>query len=91
MSVIILSLTGFLYAPLILLSIIVGLIGREILLYKTRQHEANHPMLYGPSTDGLKVLGVHPFSPASEMGIEIGEVITKVNGHKVSNLSLIHI
>ncbi|MGM0523674.1 MAG: PDZ domain-containing protein [Bacillota bacterium] len=85
MSVIMLSLAGFLYAPLILLSIIVGLIGREILLFRTRQHEANHPTLYGPSTDGLKVLGVHPFSPASEMGIEIGEVITKVNGHKVSN------
>ncbi|WP_062322385.1 hypothetical protein [Halolactibacillus sp. JCM 19043] len=50
------SLLGFLYAPFILLSIIVGLIGREILLFMTRQHEANHTSLYSPSAQGLKVL-----------------------------------
>ncbi|GEN56530.1 cell division topological determinant MinJ [Halolactibacillus alkaliphilus] len=78
--VITLSLLGFLYAPLILLSVVVGLIGREVLLYLTRQQEANGTSLYAPSTKGLKVLAVHPFSPASEMGIETGEVISKVNG-----------
>lgn len=82
--VISLSLLGFLYAPLILLSVVVGLIGREVLLYLTRQEEANGTSLYAPSTKGLKVLAVHPFSPASEMEIEIGEVISKVNGRYVT-------
>lgn len=84
---IILGVIGYFLPAFTLVAILFIMIAREILHYKISSHEQQNQSIYSPVTKGAKVLAVHPYSPASEMGIEIGEVITKVNGMRIETAS----
>ncbi len=62
-----------------------AVLGREFLTLRQRSLEKNLPFYFSLRNDGVVILGIIPQSPASKMGLQIGEVITKVNGIPVHN------
>lgn len=71
-----------LFAPAVGL---IGVIIREGLFVLHASHEKHRASIYTNQKEGLTVLGVLPFSTADKMGIQVGEVILKVNGCDVSS------
>lgn len=63
-----------------LLSVLVGIIGKEFIHYQHREQEKKKSSYFHR---GLKVLGIIPGTPAERLGILVGETIVKVNGHKI--------
>ncbi|MBU9712782.1 PDZ domain-containing protein [Evansella tamaricis] len=59
------------------------ILGREIVYYSQRSSESKQNSIFSQRQQGLVVLGILPHSTAEKMGIEVGEIITKVNGLEV--------
>ncbi|SEO53626.1 hypothetical protein SAMN04488134_108168 [Amphibacillus marinus] len=74
------SLIGYYYAIFSLISVIVGLAGREWLAYRLKVNEQHKNAMFMPSQDGIKVLAIMPGSPAVDMELVVGDTIVKVNG-----------
>lgn len=69
-----------------LLSIVaaaVAILVRELLYYSERTAEMRSTFYFTNKDHGVFILGVIPDSPADKMGLQVGEVITKVNGQNV--------
>ncbi|MEI3607451.1 PDZ domain-containing protein [Pseudogracilibacillus sp. SE30717A] len=77
---------GSLFLPyLSFVAIIVGIVGKEWIMYQNRMRNKKHPALFTPLNKGIKVLAMIPDSPADRLGILVGETILKVNGRYVIN------
>lgn len=83
--VILLSLFSYYFPFLSLVSILVAIIGREWLAYRLRAKDKDELPYFNPIEKGLKVLATLPGSPAVELGLTVGDTITKVNGQPISN------
>lgn len=81
--VILLAIGSIFISWLSFLAVLVAIFGREYINYKHRMKDKAKYAYFYQSDNGLQVLGIIPGSPADRLGIEIGEIITKVNGHKV--------
>lgn len=80
-----LSLAGYWY-PLSAVGVVaLAMIGREFISLRQRISEDNSPFYFSKRNQGIMVLGVIPESPADKMALQVGEVVTKVNGMKISN------
>jgi len=62
----------------------------EALIGYRKRLEANQTPLYVHADRGLRILAVLPKGPAAELGIEAGEIIHKVNGHRVRSKTDLH-
>lgn len=72
------------YLPYVsIIAIIVAIIGKEWIMYRHKRADKNQQAIYVPLNQGVRVLATIPHSPADRLGIEIGETITKVNGHPI--------
>ncbi|WP_244513421.1 PDZ domain-containing protein [Oceanobacillus limi] len=67
-----------------IVAIVVGIIGREIINYRHRIQDNGNQPYFRQVDNGLQILSIIPGSPADRLNILIGEMITKVNGQKVS-------
>lgn len=73
---------GSYWVPLTSIAVVVlAIIGREFLSLRQHSLEENSPFYFSKREDGLMILGILPDSPASKMGLKVGELISKVNGH----------
>lgn len=63
----------------------VSLIGREALTLAQRMQEENSPFYFSKKNHGVMILGIIPQSPAEKMALEVGELVTKVNGTLVKD------
>ncbi|MFB6468966.1 PDZ domain-containing protein [Cytobacillus sp. Hz8] len=69
------------WIPLVAIAIVaLAIIGREFISYRQRLFEENLPFYFSKKNYGLMILGIIPDSPAYKMGLEVGELISKVNG-----------
>ncbi|MFE8701635.1 PDZ domain-containing protein [Cytobacillus sp. FJAT-54145] len=83
-SALVLLTIGSYWIPMISIVVVaLGIIGRELLTYRQRVSEENLPFYFSKRNHGLMVLGIIPQSPASRMLLQVGELITKVNGTPV--------
>ncbi|PLS17920.1 PDZ domain-containing protein [Bacillus sp. M6-12] len=57
-----------------------ALIGREGLHYYQKHSEERLPFYFSRRQHGVMVLGIIPKSPAFKMALQVGEIVTKVNG-----------
>ncbi len=64
---------------------VVAIIGREIVATLLKLREDKEINAYTQRENGLVILGVIPRSPAEKMKVHIGEVVTKVNGIRVTS------
>ncbi|MGE5704604.1 MAG: PDZ domain-containing protein, partial [Clostridia bacterium] len=83
-----LILLGLAYATvwvpaLLILTALFAILGHEGMVLFSRWRESKLTPYFIQSTKGLKVMAVLPNTPAAEMGIQPGEIITKVNGTTV--------
>lgn len=62
-----------------------AILGREAITLHQRLHEENLPFYFSKRNNGLIILGIIPESPASKMALQVGEMVTKVNGVRVQN------
>lgn len=62
-----------------------AILGREILALRNRVHEDNATFYFSKQNHALMILGIIPNTPGSKMALQVGEMITKVNGVKVSD------
>jgi hypothetical protein len=74
---------SLLWSGFIVLASILTLIGHEALLWLSKREEINASPLFVHNRQGLKILAVLSGSVASELGLESGEIIHKVNGIRV--------
>ncbi|SFA44204.1 serine protease, S1-C subfamily, contains C-terminal PDZ domain [Parageobacillus thermantarcticus] len=74
---------GYWYAPLSIVAAALALIGREWLAFYVHRQDRLKPPHFSKREHGLVILGILPHSKAEKMELQIGEVITKVNGMPV--------
>lgn len=78
-----LSISGY-WSPLASIAVVaLAIIGRELITLKQRINEENLPFYFSKRNHGVMILGIIPESPAANMSLQIGEIITKVNGIQV--------
>ena len=76
----ILSIIGYWY-PLISIGVAaLAIIGREMISLMLRLKDDNLPFYFSKKNNGLMIIGIIPESPADKMGLQVGELISKVNG-----------
>lgn len=79
---------GSIWLPLLsIVAAAVAILGRELLYYSDRSAELSTTFYFTNKDHGVFILGVIPASPADKMGLQVGEVITKVNGKLVNSES----
>ncbi|GGM35272.1 membrane protein [Paraliobacillus quinghaiensis] len=79
------SIAGYYITIFTLVSVIIAIIGRELLALRFRLRDQNKQAFFTPIANGLSVLGVIPGTPAENIGLVIGEKIIKVNGQTVTS------
>jgi len=62
----------------------------EAVIWFGRWEEQTRSPLFVHSSQGVKILAVLPGSPASELGIQAGEIVHKVNGVRVRTKEELH-
>ncbi|WP_159081961.1 PDZ domain-containing protein [Paenibacillus sp. CAA11] len=78
------------YSPLMPVAALVAFLLHEGLIWYSRFEEHNRSPIFVHSPRGLKVLAVLPDSPAEKLGIASGEVISRVNGMKITTKEDLH-
>ncbi|MEH6957025.1 PDZ domain-containing protein [Neobacillus drentensis] len=57
-----------------------AILGREMITLMATIKDDNLPFYFSKKNQGLMIIGVIPESPASKMGLQVGEIVSKVNG-----------
>jgi hypothetical protein len=86
----VLAVAAHYWSPLIVVAAILCIALHELLIGYSSWNEARRSPRYVHTLRGLTVLAVIPGSPAAEMGIVAGEMLHKVNGCKVLNVTELH-
>ncbi|RFU69360.1 PDZ domain-containing protein [Peribacillus saganii] len=74
------AIIGHWYPIASIAAVSAALIGREVLHYYQKLSEDRLPFYFSRRQHGVMILGIIPKSPAYKMALQIGEIITKVNG-----------
>lgn len=75
-----LSVGSYWLPVLAIVVVAIAIVGREILTLRQRIKDNNSPFYFSKQNHGVMILGVLPGSPASKMALQVGELVTKVNG-----------
>ncbi|WP_144599914.1 PDZ domain-containing protein, partial [Siminovitchia fortis] len=75
------------FEPIAWGAVLIAVVGRAFLSWKQRVNDNAAPFYFSKRNQGLMVLGIIPNTPAADLKLEIGEVITKVNGIEVKTVS----
>ncbi|MFS0655213.1 PDZ domain-containing protein [Bacillus sp. 179-C3.3 HS] len=75
------------FEPIAWGAVVIAIVGRAFLSWKQRVNDNAAPFYFSKRNQGLMVLGIIPNTPAEELKLEIGEVITKVNGLEIKTVS----
>jgi hypothetical protein len=85
-----LSAAGY-WFPLATIGVVaLAVIGREVLSLMQRVNDEALPFYFSKKNHGLMILGIIPESPASKMTLQVGELITKVNGVAVQDETMFY-
>jgi hypothetical protein len=76
----ILSVAGYWYPLISIVITALAVIGRESLTLMASLKDENRPFYFSKKNQGLMIIGIIPESPASKMGLQVGEIIAKANG-----------
>lgn len=79
------AVAGYWYPIASIAAAAAAIIGREAIALVQRMRDDNRPFYFAKQNHGVMILGVIPGSPAERMGLQVGELITKVNGSAVND------
>jgi len=74
------SFAGYWYPLLSIVVAAFAVIGRELLALMAYMKDDSLPSYFSKKNQGLMIIGIIPESPASKMGLQAGEIISKANG-----------
>lgn len=75
---------GAYWLPILaIVAAVVAIIGRELISVKQRMNDDKSVPFFANNNKGMVILGVIPNSPAEKMSLQVGEIISKVNGNQV--------
>lgn len=75
-----LAISSIYISVLSLVAVGFAIIGKEWISYRHRMKERSNRPYFAKSNKGVMVLAILPQSPAERIGIQVGEIITRVNG-----------
>lgn len=75
-----LSVAGYWFPLSSIVTAALAVLGREIITLLTGMKDDNLPFYFSKKNQGLMIIGVIPESPASKMGLQVGEIVSKANG-----------
>lgn len=75
-----LSVVGFWYPLVSIVVAALAIIGREAISLMLRLKDDNLPFYFSKKNNGLMIIGIIPESPADKLGLQVGELVSKVNG-----------
>jgi hypothetical protein len=75
-----LSLVGYWYPLLSIVVAALAVIGRELLALIAYLKDESMTSYFSKKNNGVMIIGIIPDSPASKMGLQVGEIISKANG-----------
>lgn len=75
-----LSVVGFWYPLVSIVVAALSIIGREAISLMLRLKDDNLPFYFSKKNNGLMIIGIIPESPADKLGLQVGELVSKVNG-----------
>ncbi|MDM5299579.1 PDZ domain-containing protein [Bacillus pumilus] len=87
LAVALLGAASIWFEPIAWGAALIAIVGRAFLSWKQRVNDNAAPFYFSKRNQGLMVLGIIPNTPAADLKLEIGEVITKVNGIEVKTVS----
>jgi hypothetical protein len=79
-AVLAISTAGYWYPVLSIAAVALAMLCRELITYFSNLSDENRPFYFSRSNLGVRILAIIPKSPAEKMGLEMGEVVTKMNG-----------
>ncbi|MCM3124106.1 MULTISPECIES: PDZ domain-containing protein [unclassified Mesobacillus] len=82
---VLIAAAGYWYPIAAIAAVSIAIIGREALTYTQRMQEESRPFYFSKKNHGVMILGILPGSPADKMALEVGELVTKVNGTNVND------
>ncbi|MGJ7911149.1 PDZ domain-containing protein [Neobacillus sp. LXY-1] len=77
------SAAGYWVPITAIIAVAIALIGREFSTLIAYLKDENRPFYFSKKNHGVMIIGIIPESPAGKMGLQVGEIITKVNGVQV--------
>jgi tetrahydromethanopterin S-methyltransferase subunit F len=81
------GICSYFWNPLALAAAAAAVGGRAFLSWKQRVNDNSAPYYFSKRNQGLMVLGIIPQTPAEDMNLEVGEIVTKVNGMQVRKVT----
>ncbi|MBT2657295.1 PDZ domain-containing protein [Bacillus sp. ISL-18] len=75
-----LSLAGYWYPLFSIVVAALAVIGRELLALIAYLKDDSRASYFSKKNNGVMIIGIIPESPASKMGLQVGEIISKTNG-----------
>lgn len=75
-----LSAVGYWYPLASIVVAALAVIGRELISLLAFMRDDSQPFYFSKKNHGLMIIGIIPESPASKMGLKVGELISKANG-----------
>ncbi|MCM3727664.1 PDZ domain-containing protein [Neobacillus cucumis] len=75
-----LSVIGYWYPLISIVVAALAVIGRELLALFAYLKDDSMTSYFSKKNNGVMIIGVIPESPASKMGLQVGEIISKANG-----------
>ncbi|KKK39489.1 PDZ serine protease [Mesobacillus campisalis] len=79
------AIASYWYPLAAIAAVAAAVLGREIIVLALRLHDDNLPVYFSKQNQGVMILGVIPESPAAKMGLQVGELVTKVNGTSIND------
>lgn len=76
----ILSIIGYWYPLISIVVAALAIVGRELISLLQRLKDDSLPFYFSKKNNGLMIIGIIPESPADKMGLQVGELISKING-----------
>ncbi|PLR91932.1 PDZ domain-containing protein [Bacillus sp. T33-2] len=81
--ILIIAAAGYWYPIVSITAVALAIIGREAITQSHRLKEGSLPFYFSKKNHGVMILGIIPESPANKMALQVGELITKVNGKSI--------
>jgi PDZ domain len=78
-----LAVGSYYWTPLVIVTSVLSIALHEALIWYSVWREKEEAPLFVSDPRGLRILGVIPGSPAAEIGLKTGEIISKVNGSEI--------
>ncbi len=79
------AVAGYWFPLASIAAVVLAMVGRELIYLVQRVRDENRPFYFSKQNQGVMILGVLPQSPAAKMELQVGELVSRVNGIQVKD------